>query len=131
MLNVQVTAYVFETQRGWQKVKEKSNRSFQESNRKSNRKSFHRKQRKVNYKLKNHKRKGKTECSYFVENSRRDKTFPLLFLSRPDRYPILLKLPGEAVTTPELPSKECFPSSASTVQKIRLQPEVALENCNW
>lgn len=130
-LNIQVTAYVFETQRGWQKVKEKSNKSFQESNRKSSRKSFCRKQRKVNYKLKNHKRKGKTECPYFLENSKRDRTFPLLFLSRPDRYPVLLKRPSEAVTTPEPPSKECFPSSISTVLKRRLQPEVALENCNW
>lgn len=125
-LNIQVTAHVFETHRGWQKLKEKSNKSFQESNRKS----FHRKQHEVNYKLKNPKRKGKTECPRFVGDSRRDKVFPLQKGGQttiPFCSNVLVKL----FTTPKIPSKECFPSTISSVQKRRLQPEVTLENCNW
>lgn len=53
------------------------------------------------------------------------------FLFRPAHYSILLKHRGETVHHTRIPSQECFPSSISTVQMRRLQPEVALENCNW
>lgn len=129
-LSVQVTPYIFETQRGWQKVIKQQTFSRKQAKKKK-RKGFHGKQHKVNYKLKNHMRLRKTECPQFVGDIRRDGIFPLLFLFRPAHYSILLKHPGEAVHHTRIPSKECFPSSISTVQKRRLQPEAALENCNW